>query len=145
MRTILFRAKALFDDNSYNIKKGKFVYGLFYEECIGGEDCNPFEYVHYMKISYGDHFTETPIDEKTISQFTGLEDKNGKRIFEGDIVKETNVDEEDNIFEVVWDEFHLGFKACTENDMWDMWEDDEVHTYEVIGNIYENSNLLKGE
>jgi uncharacterized phage protein (TIGR01671 family) len=55
-------------------------------------------------------------------QFTGLLDKNGKEVFEGDILKS----EYGNIFEI--------------KDMHLMWNEKEV---EVIGNIYENPELLK--
>jgi uncharacterized phage protein (TIGR01671 family) len=154
-RIIKFRAKALFDDNLYSIKKGEFVYGLFYEECIGGEDYNPFEYVHYMKISYGDHFTETPIDEKTIGQFTGLLDKNGKEIYEGDVLntkrhKETNNWASPMVFKDEY-AFPVSFKNgkfcndLTNEDLLEKIYSIVTHKieWEVIGNIYENKELLK--
>ena len=73
-----------------------------------------------------------------LMQFTGLHDKNGKEIYEGDVVKSQfpyNDKFLDNIDGVVWHietaGFMLGPRMC--NDRWIL---------EVIGNIYENPELL---
>ena len=77
-----------------------------------------------------------------IMQYTGLKDKNGKEIYEGDILL---CDWDDkrypphNIGPVKWDK---------ENASWDLgeggspWQDAKTH-FEVIGNIYENPELLQ--
>jgi len=70
----------------------------------------------------------------SLMQYTGLKDKNGKEIWEGDVVK----DMFGEIFEVQWHKYSAGFTVIKKN-LWnrDLREDDEV-----IGNIYENPELL---
>ncbi len=113
------------------------------------------------------------IDESTICQCTGLKDKNGKLIWENDIVEllghrgvikyvcggfgigyRKNIDWEEiqsNIMRVTGCENIL--YAC-ENDnyisLWEIYwnfndEDDSVNTVEVIGNIFDNKELLESE
>ena len=98
-------------------------------------------------------FTTKYHDETSVMQLTGLKDKNGKDIYEGDIVKGyAPYEGEDNeqIFEMKWDEaggwvihWASGFNGG-ESDMtlfgWAKFED---YQFEVIGNIYENPELIK--
>lgn len=77
--------------------------------------------------------------KNTIGQYTGLHDKNGKEIYEGDILKGTfygfPMPEYDYVFQIYWDEKEKGFMAS-------YFEPSEC---EVIGNIYDNPELLGGE
>jgi uncharacterized phage protein (TIGR01671 family) len=81
------------------------------------------------------------IKDIELMQYTGLKDKNGKEIYEGDILFFGSVDEGcGDTYEVMW--VKNGFKARwihTGKEYFEELDD----TFEVIGNIYENKELLK--
>lgn len=80
-----------------------------------------------------------PIIPETLSQFTGLHDKNGKEIYEGDILRTKHDDE----FIVYFD--NLGWRILLntnyENMSTKLSQEDKEH--EVIGNIFVNPELNK--
>ena len=83
------------------------------------------------------------VDENTIGQFTGLKDKNGKEIYEGDILGGCN----GSINGCEWkvEPFEVKFfknKFNVPSDWGTYGETDSTHYLEVIGNIYENPELL---
>ena len=80
------------------------------------------------------------VDERgfTLSQYTGLKDKSGKEIYEGDVVR--NPDDEPQIIDkVVWK--HNGWVLQSFKDDWDT--SSITSNLIIIGNIYENPELIE--
>ncbi|MCU5181557.1 YopX family protein [Bacillus toyonensis] len=128
MREIKFRAwskaaNMFLDITGFETEKGR-VYGLFHDG----------DYIGYDK------------EDIHLMQYTGLKDKNGKEIYEGDIVSRhdggIHFQEEALAEHVVkwgnfgWIPFEIGegYQKCVYG---------EIYEFIVIGNIYENSELLK--
>ena len=133
----LFRAK--------RIDNGEWVEGyLSYPFCTkkGNES-----YYFYAKDSLG-FFCRCVVDASTICQCTGLKDKNGKLIWENDIVSywdsystENGLAEADCIGKVVWDDETISFQVTNRLSA-ESWEvlDDECS---VVGNAIDNQELLE--
>ena len=153
MREILFRGKAINCGTGYHrteYKNGDWVYGLvtkLYDEW--------FENL-FAEMTDTSGVSGIEIDNRTIGQYTGLTDKNGKKIFENDIVKCSD-ENNDIFFEAVvkfgnpngvynWG-YQLkrmnGDRANTDILLWVDMEECGAFI-EVIGNIYDNPELLKG-
>ena len=79
-----------------------------------------------------------------VMQYTGLKDSNGNEIYEGDIVKIEDYFGEDIIGRVIYDEATAGyvFHKGNERNYFQMTLDLEDYVHYVIGNIYENKDLL---
>lgn len=105
--------------------------------------------VYDNRLSYGKLYA-TPIDKDTIGQFTGLYDKNGNEIYEGDILQYGNfgtkivVEFKHGMFcykTKIFSEY-LGFGA---NDNFTFQPKNADNNFEVVGNIYDNKELLNKE
>jgi uncharacterized phage protein (TIGR01671 family) len=142
MREILFRGKS--------IMRGEWIYGYLNQhrgniryDC----DCEPIaDGCYYIndwqtKIETGMYGQDYKVDSSTVGQFTGLTDKNGVKVFEGDIVRYG-----DTIHRVVFEQrngtayFGLVYAAC-ETLPFGHYQD--LKQIEVIGNIYDNPELLE--
>ena len=129
MKEILFRGKRL-DNGAW--ETGSLV--------IVRMDCHDAQYYIADKMT-GYH---TPVDPSTVGQYTGLKDKHGKRIFEGDIAKVLQGKDRDIAY--------VGFENGAfmlypktgniyERTLWEYWYND--WDVEVIGNITDNQELLE--
>lgn len=96
----------------------------------------------------GTYFYE--IDPETICQYTGLKDKNGKKICENDIVKCNKRKDGFEFYKVLWRKYYADFGveplefgvqypiSLGENE-----QDIKGCNYEVVGNIFDNTELLR--
>ena len=131
MREILFRAKAKED--------GMWIEGFpvrIYD--YGGLvwDMHPFNTNFEITRS---------VDPKTICQFTGLTDKNGKKIFEGDVVLYSwNDQDKPERFTIKFKDGQFVASPVKETeDYWDFMVGGYSKEMEVIGNIHDNPELLE--
>ena len=143
-RKIKFRGK--------EIDTGKWVYGGLFKEpappqCFEKNLEDKYWIVYpdprYMpdwNLPY--EMVRTDVEKETIGQYTGLKDKNGKEIYEGDIVY---IAAEDERGIIRWDNETARYVVIYDNIItdFDNWYGEDL---EVIGNIYDNKDLLeKGE
>ena len=139
MREILFRGKVI---ESTVKEVGEWVYGHLVvrnvyddepEQCFICEEGHKFmRCLNKMPCTY-------KVDPETVGQFTGLKDKKGKRIFEGDLVMFRSYTEP---CEIAWDQeearWFMKFSDCF------IYFDDRCipMDFEVIGNIHDNPELI---
>lgn len=136
MRDILFRGKR---------KQGEWVQGLLTDIGIDGTEKETIAFVKGFEV-----------EKKTVGQYTGLTDKNGDKIFEGDILEsiasenkedwkiwQVNFEDGSFVFDSVRKSIKSRRKYKYEQNLLCV---DEIEFYGLvrIGNIHDNPELLKG-
>jgi uncharacterized phage protein (TIGR01671 family) len=153
MREILFRGKQK--------GNGKWVFGCYYKQSeFYGSKVDD----HIIITSHEDLFYDQALDfsivrHETVGQFTGLTDKNGKKIFEGDIIHAhyANAPKADFVEQVAFCDGRFCSLFSTTDGSGKMWSalplsaphiknDKSIYMEwcEVIGNIHDNPELLEG-
>ena len=125
-REILFKGK--------RVDNGEWVEGFYCPRPYSHFPCEPsiFPIDTIDKEWYG-----IEVILETVGQFTGLTDKNGVKIFEGDIIKY-----KENLFEIKYSTEQARYLAVLTNGVFDPVA---MQNCEVVGNVFDNSELLKGE
>ncbi len=123
-RTIKFRGKRLDND--------EWVYGYYVED----------GFINICSHNEDDFLQYNIVDPDTVGQFTGLLDRNGKEVYEGDLLKEDEI-----TWEIFWCDDVAAFMVEQYNPESDAPKmfllSDVAKDSEVIGNIYDNPELMK--
>lgn len=122
--------------------EANWVYGGIFPQNDSGDFA-----IIYQQVPTIDKFS---VYADTVGQYTGIEDKNGKEIYDGDIVKLP-----------AWITNHGDYAVCKFTDLssdtypiigfaffdlkGNLVDSDEWDEYEVVGNVYENPELLQNE
>lgn len=120
------------------------------EKTVNGERAACFFYpdVNRAFISSGDYSRIggiVEVDKKTVGQYTGLTDKNGKRVFEGDILQFENDDGEFSLYSCEWGEEICGWiiRFLEYDAPCDAFDAQFCMDAQVIGNIHDNPELVE--
>lgn len=141
MREILFRGKELDGGDwveGYLIRNDSICYPAFF---IGMIEASR---TRYGEFSIDGHYL-SQVDPDTVGQYMGM-DVNGKRIFEGDVVKHYNRMQEPEAYDVgciYYDDVHCKWRRTKTSDADKFNPEIRAYAkYEVIGNIHDNPELI---
>lgn len=133
MREYKFRGKDL---------KGEWRYGFLFYDYDCTDKYSPF--INWKDEKYLGGIGEEEVEEETLGQFTGLKDKNSKEIYEGDILQ-IDIDRA----YVKWNDKYGYFELIPIGDYYFdsgvIGEELEYLEAKLIGNIYDNKELLGGQ
>jgi uncharacterized phage protein (TIGR01671 family) len=141
MREIKFRGQRL--DN------GKWIYGSLVVTKFKEDKTERYFITQFL----GNYTFDHEVVPETVGQFTGLLDKNGKEIYEGDIIMQENYNPYNYvaIYEVVYDgesfclKMHKGNEKTMSNDSlcsFGWYENNKLRKGKIIGNIHDNPELI---
>ena len=118
-----------------------WIYGSFVPQYNSHKHGRRIDAIFYTEedITY-----RIPVKTETVGEFTGLKDKNGKDIYERDIIDNKKT----GIWQVVWDNGAFKFKIIKGKNIYystvlRYFDDYSACQLEVIGNIYENAEMIK--
>ena len=133
-REILFRGQR--PDN------GEWVYGYLLEavNCITDKKSTFIVEQDATYFGYGEFAGSFEVIPETIGQFTGLVDKNGNKIFEGDIIAKGF-----DRYEVRWNAEQMRWGTYLNDYELAGFTKFSEPFYEIIGNIYDNKELLEDD
>ncbi len=113
----------------------RWVYGYY----VHFEDFS--QGINYHGICSGYYNTHFEVIPESVGQYTGVKDKkNGKDIFEGDIVRIQNLK---LLYEVYWDKKEARYKARNGGCVSPLCNAYNVFVEEVVGNVFDNPELLE--
>ena len=114
-------------------KTGEWLYGDLIRNVEGA-----FAIVPPYEISMNNYYRNYVVDKETIGQYTGLKDKNGREIYEGDILCYRDAKFQTHIVYHNGGFYFSHFGGTTFTAI----GDHEINKYTVVGNIYDNKELL---
>ena len=136
MREILFRGKRT---------DGQWIYGGLLKVTYDGNTYNLIFADNFLFV-FGEAkaMEHACVDPSTVGQYTGLNDKNGKRIFEGDIIEwfAQGESEHPDFGYIEYDEQSFAWRVCWQKYDPDWLEGMQSQYITVIGNIFDNKDLL---
>ena len=126
----------------WSIEEKQFISPNILEVFDESGDLTPFKYIKTGKLNP----LYMPVENYIIQQYTGLTDKNKKEIYEGDALDFTARYKQTGPVEVIYYGASFGCVVTDDGGLKEFWDLSHIvqqHYPEIIGNIFENPELLK--